>query len=393
MMTRHDIRELSQIRFDAREDCAFSFYFQPQTPHDKSHREESILAKDLVRQALREMKEKSPQKPNGGAAAILERILDLAGNLHGNRTHAKAVFACARRNFWREFDLPPCLSRTQLFVGGHFLLRPLAELLGAQPRLGVALVDRQRARLFDLRLEELTEHEGVLHRLPRRRRSDGFAGYDAGHADRRVADETLHHFKQVADRLKEQAENGVWDKLVIGCHENCWTEMESHLHPYVKQRFLGHFTADANSATPEQIRRKAWRIFQDSLEERRSALVKEAVSPSRGNGHSVTGLRRVLRSLELGQVQTLLIGENYSARAVECTFCGHLDSHLVRYCPLCGHATRELEDVCDAIIATAARRDIELLWVKDNPELDRVGNVAALLRYRGSEHATRRAAS
>ena len=392
-MTRNDIRELSQIRFDKREDCAFSFYFQPQTPHNKSHREESILAKDLVRQALREMKEKSPQKPNGGAATMLERILDVAGNLHADRTHAKAVFACARRNFWREFDLPPHLPRTQLFVGGHFLLRPLAEILGAQPRLGVVLVDRQRARLFDLRQEELTEHQTLRHRQPGRGRGDSPAGYDAGHSHHRLAEETLHHFKQVASRLKEQAEAGVWDKLVIGCHANHWAELESHLHPYVKQRLLGHFSADPNTTSCEQVRKQAWRIFQNSVEHRRDTLVKEAISPGRGNWHNVTGLRRVLRSLELGQVQTMLIGENYTARAVECTFCGHLDSHLVGYCPLCGHATRELEDVCNAIIATAVRRDIELLWVKDHAELDRVGNIAALLRYRGAELAARREAS
>lgn len=391
MMTRNDIRELSKFRFDGGEDCAFSFYFQPRAPRNKSHREEFIEAKDLVRKALHEMKEKSPQKHNGGGNAILERILDVAGNLHGNRAHAKAVFACAQRHFWREFDLPPRLSHTQLFVGGHFLLRPLAELLGAQPRLGVVLVDRQRARLFDLRLEELTEREGLFRRLPWHGRSDGYAGYDAGHSERRLADETLHHLKLVADRLREQAENGLWDKLVVGCHETLWTELESRLHPYVRQRVLGHFPVDAKTSSTAEIRKQAWRIFEEWTEARRGELVKEALSPGRGTRHCVTGLRRVLRSLELGEVQTLMIGEGYTARAMECTSCGHLDSHLVRYCPLCGHATRQLEDVCDTLIAAAVRRDIELLWVKNNSELDRVGNVAAVLRYHRAGTAAARA--
>jgi peptide subunit release factor 1 (eRF1) len=107
----------------------------------------------------------------------------------------------------------------------------------------------------------------------------------------------------------------------------------------------------------------------------------------------VTGLRRVLRSLELGEVQTLLLGENYSARAVECTSCGHVDAHMVPFCPVCGKATRELEDVCDAMIPLAIRRDIELFYVKDNPEFDRVGNIAALLRFRADQARTPVAAS
>ena len=88
----------------------------------------------------------------------------------------------------------------------HFHLKPLAHLLGAFPRLGVVLVDRHRARVFDLRLGELTEREDLFHPLPRRGRSDGFAGYDAGHAQRRVEDEARHHFKYVAEVFKEPGE-------------------------------------------------------------------------------------------------------------------------------------------------------------------------------------------
>jgi len=105
------------------------------------------------------------------------------------------------------------------------------------------------------------------------------------------------------------------------------------------------------------------------------------VSQARGHRRGVTGLRRVLRALELGEVQTLLMGENYIGQAVECTKCGHLDSHIVRYCSVCGSSTLKIDDVSEGIIPLAIRRDVELLYVKD-PELDNAGNIAALLRYR-----------
>jgi len=194
MITREQIRELAQFQAEG-EACALSFYFQPQTPQNKSHREEAILAKDLARNALQEA-EKSGR--NGGIRTDLNRILDLAGHLHGNQARAKAIFACAAKNLWREFDLPPVLPGTQLFVNERFHLKPLAVLLGAQPRLWVVLVDRKRARFFDLRLDEVSEREGVFHDLPRRGRSDGFGGYDGGHAERRLEDDAMHHFKNVA---------------------------------------------------------------------------------------------------------------------------------------------------------------------------------------------------
>jgi 2C-methyl-D-erythritol 2,4-cyclodiphosphate synthase len=52
---------------------------------------------------------------------------------------------------------------------------------------------------------------------------------------------------------------------------------------------------------------------------------------------------------------------------------------------VCGHATREVEDVTDAMISAAILRDVELFYVKDDPEFDRAGNIAALLRFRADQ--------
>jgi peptide subunit release factor 1 (eRF1) len=380
MITREEIRELAQFRTTGDEGWALSFYFEPRTPQNKSHREETILAKDLVRKALREAEKSSK---NGSTRADLNRILELAENLHGNQARARAVFACGSRNFWREFDLPSQLPGTQLFVNRQFHLKPLALLLGAQPRLSIVLADRQKARFFDLRLDELKEREGMFRTPPARQgRSDGYAGYDGGHAQRRINDEALHHFKAVAEHLSTALEKGLYEKLIIGCHETSWHELESQLHPYVKKRLLGHFPADLNRITNEQIREQASRILCQSLDQRCKELAREAISQAKSNARGVTGLRRVLRSLELGEVQTLLIGDKFSHPAVECASCGHLDAHMVPKCPACGHETREIEDVTEAVIPAAIRRDIELFYVKDDPDFDRAGNIAALLRFR-----------
>lgn len=388
MITREDIRQLAAFQSNG-EGCALSFYFQPHTPQNKSHKEEGILAKDLVRQALREAEQHGK---SAGTREDLERILDVASNLHGNRAKAKAVFAAGREKIWREFDLPPQLPGTQLFVNRRFYLKPLAVLLGAQPTVCVVLVDRQRGRFFDLRLDELTERGGLFRNLPRGR-SEGYSGYEGGHVERRVANEYKQHYKQVADRLKDELESGLWEKLVIGCHDTNWSELEANLHPYVRQRLLGHFPADVASLTNDQIREHANQALRHALEQRCDQLVREALDQAKGNARGVTGLRRVLRSLEMGEVQTLLLGENYAARAVECGSCGHLDAHMVAYCPVCGKATRELADVCDAMIPMAIRRDIELFYVKSNPEFDKVGNIAALLRFRSDKSGPHMAAA
>ena len=377
-ITREQIRELAE--FQDEESCAVSFYFQPSTPRNKAHKEDMILIKDLAREALRSLESEDKKD---GARADMDRILRLSGELRSNGTHGKAVFACAAQNLWREYDLPASLPSTQLFVDRHFHLKPIAHLLGALPLLGVVLVDRHRARIFDLRLGELTEREDLFHPLSRKGRSDGYAGYDGGHAQRRVEDEARQHFKNVA----RVAEGRGWKKA---CSRNgfsparmltfrCWSR---NCIPTVSQALIGRFHADVGHITRDEIRTHAQPIAERWQSDRRRELVEQALSQARSNRRGVTGLRRVLRSLELGEVQTLLIGENLQAHAVECSACGHIDAHLVSSCPACGRATQEVVDVGEAILPWVIRREIETFYVKDDPEFDKVGNIAALLRFR-----------
>ena len=386
MITREQIHELAQ--FEDQGACALSFYFQPTTPRNKAHKEEAILTKDLVREALRQLENKSNGSKHKyeSARADLDRILRLSQELRGNGAHAKAVFACSAQGFWREYDLPAQLSGTELSVNRHFHLKPLAQLLGALPSLGIVLVDRHRARFFDLRLGELNERMDFFHPLTRRGRSDGFAGYDAGHAERRVADEARQHFKSVAEFLKDALEKGMFEKWILGCQDIHWSQFEPQLHPYVAQKLLGRFTAEVAHVSREEIRSHAEKIFADAQERRCHEALREAINQARHHNRGVTGLRRVLHSLELGEVQTLLVGQNYRAQAVECSGCGHLDAHLVSFCPVCGRETREVVDVGEAILPWVIRRNIELFYVKDDAEFDKVGNIAALLRYRSEQN-------
>ena len=379
-MTREQIRELAE--FQDEKSCAVSFYFQPSTPRNKAHKEDTILIKDLAREAMHRLEAKGKKEC---ARSDIEHIVKLSGELRSNGTHGKAVFACADKNIWREFELPANLGSTQLFIDRHFHLKPVARLLGASPLLGIVLVDRHRARIFDLRLGELIERDDLFHPLSRRGRSDGYAGYDGGHAQRRVEDEVRQHFKNVAAMVKDLLEKGGFEKWILASQDAHRPLFEPQLHPYASQALIGHFNADLARVTRDEIRSHAEQIVQKWQNDRRHDMVYQTLSQARGNGRGVTGLRRVLRSLELGEVQTLLIGENLQGHAVECTGCGHIDAHVVGFCPVCGRATQEIVDVGEAILPWVVRRDIETFYVKDDAEFDRVGNIAALLRFRSEK--------
>jgi peptide subunit release factor 1 (eRF1) len=141
-----------------------------------------------------------------------------------------------------------------------------------------------------------------------------------------------------------------------------------------------------STLTDVQAKQEAERIVRESLQQHHENLVREVIDGARSNGFGVTGLRRVLRATEMGEVETLVMTSDYTARAVECTACGHMDSHMVPYCYLCGRATRQLDDICEALVPAAIKNNIGLVLVPRDETLDRVGNIAALLRFRADRN-------
>lgn len=383
MISREELRRLAEFECRLPHELAVTFYFQPGTPKDKSHREEAIEAKELVRKTLQEL------EINGRCREVisdLQQILRLAEGLHGNQARAKAVFACSGRKLWNEFDLPASATQTKLFVNRRFHLKPLAPLFSEYPHLWVAVVDRHTARFVDVYFDEVNAQAPLESPISHRGRSDGYAGYDGGHAQRHSEDEVRRHFRNVAEFLKNASERKLFEALVIGCHDVNWPELQRQLHPDLQKKMVGRFSDDLGSLKDEKAAVEAKRILRQSLEQHHSSLLRETLDEARSNGRGVTGLRRVLRALELGEVDTILMSRHYTARVVECGNCRHLDSHLVPYCPVCGRSTRQLDDVCEALVPIVVKNNIPLVLMPPEDSLDRVGNIAALLRFRADRN-------
>ena len=381
MITRDDIRELAN--FHSPESCAVTFYYQPATPLNRTHREESILVKDLIRNALREA-EKSGSK-SACARTDLTRINNLVETLHGNGGQAKAIFASSKHEFWREFDVPAQLPKTRLILNQRFHLKPLAAVLDGASRACVLVADRAKARIFEIVNKNIQERQDFVNFLPHRIKSDGWGGYDGGHAERSKLNEAMLHFKAVADHITGYFERGECDRLLIGCADELWPEIEPHLHPYAKQHLVGHFRINYKLATPEEIKEIAQTMLREYEAERKKKLIGDVISEAHANGLGAIGLRRVLRSLEVGEVQTLLLASNFQAHGVKCYHCGHMDYHLSPNCTVCGKPNTELEDIGDAIVGHAIRGGIEIVYIHDNEEFDKIGRIGALLRFRADQ--------
>jgi peptide subunit release factor 1 (eRF1) len=382
MITREEIRQLAQ--FESPAGCAISFYFQPHTPQDKSHREETIMIKDLVRETLRKAER------NGNHTVLredLERILNIAEGLHGNHSRGKAIFACRDQGIWRELDIPARPEPSQIKVNSRFHLRPLVDAKSGLPRTCIALVNRKKARIFELQETEISQKTDLdFGPSPAVPRSDGFQGYEAGHRERHVENRVMQHFKMFAESLLMLAHREKFDALLIGCQDDSWPEIESQLHSDLRQKLRGRFPIDVLSATAEEVRQHANRILTESMLTTQRELISEVMGEVQRNGRGALGLKHVLNALELQEVQIVLMLRSFRAEAVECTNCRHLDTRMVKTCAVCAHETRELTDVSDALVDMALRNGADIRFIDGDPEMEKAGKVAALLRFRADQN-------
>ena len=95
MIARDEIRELAN--FHSPETCALTFYYQPSTPQDRSHRSESILVKDVLRNAF--------ERPRRTARMGARRLIWSASAL-GRGTARK----------WRQSEGHLCLRRAEFLA-------------------------------------------------------------------------------------------------------------------------------------------------------------------------------------------------------------------------------------------------------------------------------------
>lgn len=368
------LQRLAEVR--CADQGAISFYFQPTVPRNQAHREDVILVKDLIRDARHKWERK------GGDVRVreaLDRLQALGEQLSTGAQRAKAVFVCPEKDLWLEFDLPAEVGKTNLLINSRFHLKPMAMATLSRSNATLLLADREAARILQFVNGELRERERIVDDVPRRVRSDGFAGYDGGHNERHVDNEVMRHFKRVAERLKEMATQGELSELVVGCRVELWPELEPHLHSYVRRHLLGHFEVDPMAASLDDLRDRLAARLEERRQDDEQGLVREVIGEAQRNGRGSIGLKHVLVSLERGEVQTLLIGERFSATAAECEHCGHLDTRMVKSCAVCGKGTREVEDIADALVGVALRHRAEVRYTSDEAL---AANIGALLRFR-----------
>ncbi len=294
------------------------------------------------------------------------------------------VFSCVPEKYFRSYSLAVPV-RNRVRVSDHPHVKPLADLLDSYGGYGVALVDKQGARMFSFHLGELREQEGVIGeevRHTKRGGSSSVAGRRGG-----VAGQT-QHAEEVTDRnMKEAADfashffadHNVRRVLIGGADDNVGL-FRSQLPKAWQSLIVGTFPMSMTAGKNEVFER-AMQIGRNAERNRETELIKTLVTnASKGRG-GVMKLDDTLRCVHEGRVQSLVIREGYRAPGYRCHGCGYVTGQKQEKCPFCGNTFEQIPDAVEMAVRQVMLQggDVEVLHEDQNTE--RFGHIGAILRY------------
>ncbi|HVN50482.1 MAG TPA: hypothetical protein VMT43_03570, partial [Acidimicrobiales bacterium] len=187
------------------------------------------------------------------------------------------------------------------------------------------------------------------------------------------------HLRRAADAAFQIFQSEPFEHLTLGGPDAVVHSLETTLHPYLRRRLCGRIQVGVGASMAE-VRSAVMDVEREVERQREAEAVERLRTAVATQRRAVVGLGDTLAAVAEHRVDQLLVSAGYGEPGWSCTACGHLGLRG-RVCPVCGGELTPVDDIVEhAIEATLAQScDVEICV--DNPDLDVMGRIGALLRY------------
>jgi peptide subunit release factor 1 (eRF1) len=300
-------------------------------------------------------------------------------NLNSHNVAGLAIFSCSKESFWQVFNLPdPPLNR--IVIDQDPYVRPLSAIINEHLTVCLLTFDRKEAKWYELFVGEIAFLEHLTGDVPSKVREGGWEGYDSKRIERHIASHLHDYLKEVARITFDFFKKNSFDWLFLGCKEEYGKEFEPMLHPYVRERLKAYLKVNPGDS-PSKILKEASNLEKRLKHKEETELLERFVSELERGGLATSGLKDTLRSLNRGEVQTLLITRHVSKPGKACPGCGYLFADDIK-CQGCQRKTERLLDVMDEAVEAAMAKKSQVVHINPPSKLSRFGDIGALLRYK-----------
>ncbi|MCW2632640.1 MAG: hypothetical protein JWR88_1602 [Pseudonocardia sp.] len=224
-----------------------------------------------------------------------------------------ALFSCSGRGFFRELQLPREV-RDRVVVDSTPWVRTMVAILDEYHRCCVVVVDKGKARMWELYQDELTELGKVRDRWLRNP-----SGIVEDRAQNKADELAKRHYRNTVANLVELFEAEPFDLVVVGGHHYELPAFLDELPRELSERLAGTFAIDPTTVTAGDIRDQAGALVERYERDEERRLVAEVVERVAAGGRASLGLDDTLWAGSVAAVDKLLVQEGATAPGVVAT--------------------------------------------------------------------------
>jgi peptide subunit release factor 1 (eRF1) len=308
--------------------------------------------------------------------ADIERVENYFGFEYDWQGKSVACFSCSGADLWQVFPLAVPME-DGVFVGELPRINPLIDLMDRHAPYGVALVDREGARLFQIEMGEIAATSGTLGEETKRHKQGGWA---AQKLQRHEDVQASHNLRSAANVAIDFFQQGQSQRLVLAGTEATVSQFYDMLPRAWQDKVVGSIPLDMNASETEVLN-KSWDVIDAALTSEEAAITERLItSAAKGEGASI-GLSATLAALQEERAHTLVVADGFSAPGYRCTRCGYIAAVEEGVCPYCGGSMVGIDDAVEYAVKRMLQMGGQVESVRDNSELVEAGSIGALLRY------------
>jgi peptide subunit release factor 1 (eRF1) len=293
-----------------------------------------------------------------------------------------AAFSADDGHFFRAFPVNVSF-RNRLRVGHRPYVKPLAHLLDHYAHYGVVVVDRVGARFFEYHLGELQQTEGYMGEDIRKLKTgkgSSAVGMRGGQGGSRHEEEAAQrNLREAAAAAHTFFNRKPIRRLFLGGTAETVSQFRDFLSKQLQSCVAGTFAINMDAGESE-VRKRSLALLREANDEREKRLVQQLVTTQAKGGAATVGLDETLQAVSDRRIQTLVISDGFRTPGYVHDASGFVVANLARS-PLAEEELTAVEDVIDAAVMQTMTQGGHVEVISENPELEKIGRIGAILRY------------
>jgi len=286
-----------------------------------------------------------------------------------------AIFRSPTKEYFEAFGIPHKIKNS-IIVDTSPYIRPLAQLIDEWENYALIMINNNEAKMFAISLGAIKDKKRLAAHIMNKHKKGGWSQMRFN----RLRREAIGQFQK---KVIEALETFIKNEKIVGLVLAGPGETKVHF----KKELPHHLEELVVTELDIQMDMPADKLVETATEEvakqeraRSAAAVTQLRNEILKGGLAVYGIKETVQAAREGKAELLILSKKLKTRGWICEHCQVVETGMKKKCPYCGNKTSEV-DVLEEILEFAERAGTHIEFVGDNPLLDELGGVGALLRY------------